>query len=290
MIEDSSIKVGNPVRFFAYDEHPDTPIAPQGNHTVGATAYTMTGGNSNTATLEQNQYAVALGQSVSAQNMAKRKMANQETETGKAHIVTTEKKSNGVDLQGTGSNPDFAVGGGFGGGITDIGRKTTKGTLAPKDDTQSGNAKSAKSSNSNYTTIPSGGSILNHTAGTASPSKFEAPKASEVAQTTDAQSIYYIGQISRNIGVSKVSTMTLTLTCGRMMGKPGIMDYMMLLYKAYYDPSLGYVSDLTHIAQYQTKYKTAKEHKITANDTLPIIAMLEYPDVFTFEVDHKVNL
>lgn len=246
MIEDSSIKVGNPIRIFTYDEHPDLPLYPQGNHTVGNTAYTATGANGNTATLEQNQMAQIYQQQaayIKRNGIAK-------TLTGRGNKLTTDESDK------------------------------TNGTAKPKDTKQS-----------KYVKIPSNGTVLDATSGVPTPSKYDGPSAAVIASQTDSQSVYYVEQISRSIGAAKESTMTLTLTCGRMMGKPSAMDLMMMLYKTYYDPALGYVADLGTIAKYQEKYKGAtKEHEIKPADTLTLMAMAEYPDVFTFEVAHNPKI
>ena len=48
------------------------------------------------------------------------------------------------------------------------------------------------------------------------------------------QAIFYIEKIDRSISPANVSTMTLTLTAGRVMGMESIYDKMYLLYKDYF--------------------------------------------------------
>jgi len=127
-----------------------------------------------------------------------------------------------------------------------------------------------------------------HRAGVAKSFEYIGARAADVATSTDAQSIYYVEQVSRSIGTNKESTMTLTLSCGRMMGKPSAIDFMLLLYKTYFDPALGFCSDLQEISRLKNKYSgSTHAYKIKPADTKVSIMLSQY-DNLDFSVPHNV--
>jgi len=92
MIEDSFVKVGNPIRFFAYDEHPDEPLAPQGNNSNAAMALNEYGANGNRDSLQTitNMINDPLNRRRSDEKI-------KESEQGKKKIIRQD-----GDTQGTG--------------------------------------------------------------------------------------------------------------------------------------------------------------------------------------------
>ena len=283
MIEDSYIKVGNPIRFFAYDEHPDIPLSPQGNHSVMATALNRYGANGNTDSFQ------------TVTNNLNAEIASLYGDEPKRQTVTTETSASGVKTQGTG-NPTSNT--------QPPAQNTGSEGLKPEQPSsveQSPEEKieSAENQQRANDEDPAGvyedivresGTAMQHKAGKLTGSDYAGVKASQVAQHTDAQSIYYVEQVSRSIGTSKESTMTLTLTCGRMMGKPSAIDAMLLLYKTYFDPNLGFCSDIGRIAHIVKKYKgVTKQHTITPTDTLTSIAQAEY-QLFKIPTAHTTDI
>ena len=125
--------------------------------------------------------------------------------------------------------------------------------------------------------VETGNAINWTTNGSSGKKTYEFVSASEAAMKTDAQSVYYVEQVSRSMSPTNISTMTLTLSCGRMMGKPSVIDYMLLLYKPFFDPALGFCADITEINQLVEKYNgKTKSHTILSSDSLVNIAYNEY--------------
>ena len=217
MIEDSSIHVGDPIRFFAYDEHPDVPLSEQKGDR---------------------------GQFESVLNSMARTSKDLETQT----------------METLSGFEQFAV--------EKEQEKVEGGNYTPYREKDTGN----------YVGHIDKGNALNIMTETdVSKKSYEKVPASQMATHTDAQTIYYVEQVSRSIGVAKESTMTLTLSCGRMMGHPSVIDYMLLLYQAYFDPALGFCPDIAELNKLRDKYKgNTKEHKITPLDCLIQIAYDEY--------------
>ena len=278
MIEDSFIKVGNPIRFFAYDEHPDEPLSPQGDHANASTALDIHGANGQT-----NSFQDITNMMNEPFNRSKKEEAIKESETGKEKEIV----SDGI-TQGTGNvdneTPNENLTGQTGT------RRPTQEERRKKNRPKQ-NVRKLNTDDSNYETIPSvSGASLVHKSGVAKGSDYSGARAVDVARGTDAQSVYYVEQISRSIGSSKESTMTLTLSCGRMIGKPSCIDYMLLLYKTYFDPALGYCSDLQTITKYKNKYSgNTHSYKIKPADTKDSIMASQYTDV-DFYVPHTITI
>ena len=280
MIEDSFIKVGNPVRFFAYDEHPDEPLSPQGNHSDAATVLNRLGANGNTDSLQDitNDLNAPYMYDYLSRRMDNIDKNKQESEQGKQQVIVDDGNTQGTGEVQSESN-----------------QGNLQGQTGVNDAQSQQDAKNDEISNADetgdYEEIPNSKNVvLKHKAGASKPSDYSGVPASVVAMNTDAQSIYYVEQVSRSIGVSKESTMTLTLSCGRMMGKPSSIDYMLLLYKAFFDPALGFCADIKEITKYKNKY-TGNTHayKIKAGDTKDSIMSAEYANV-DFGVNHDVAI
>ena len=60
-------------------------------------------------------------------------------------------------------------------------------------------------------------------------------KETNLFPTYNGQSVFYVDAIERSINITNVSTMTLTLKAGRMMGQESVFDQMLLLYRYYFD-------------------------------------------------------
>ena len=227
MIEDSFIHVGNPVRFFAYDEHPDKPLSPQNLSYSSTSALNTMALNGNTQDLNnitQGNLDV-IHQSLQDTGFYANNH-NSDTYTQKQKFISTKNEGTGSETKGVTSTP------------------------------QSGD-------------VIQKGDALNQSTGPKVKMHYNGLPASQAAQTTNAQSIYYIESISRSINIAHESTMTLSLTCGRMMGAPSCVDYMLLLYKTYYDPNNGFCATLAEIEKEKKKYENQVDtYTIQADDTL----------------------
>jgi hypothetical protein len=256
MIEDSFIKIGNPIRFFAYDEHPDIPLYPQTEKSAMESTLIANGRNGNTGSFAETTSATLKPVWDEFQQLKTAK-ATQESEKGKDKVVqttTTTSATTGAKVQTEGTVNKDGSGKGNNQKVSSKETATQTAKADKNDGSQTDKATSAttKTQDSNAKTTDTTlvdvqpGTDLNQSISGATQmhSSYNGVKASEMAMTTNAQSVYYVEQISRSIGVAKDSTMTLTLTCGRMMGKPSCIDHMLLLYKTYYDPALGYCPDL----------------------------------------------
>ena len=285
MIEDSFIKIGNPVRFFAYDEHPDNPIYPQTEKSAMESTLIANGRNGNSGTFAETT-STSLKPVWDSFQQLEKSSVKQESENGKPKAV--EKTTTVNATTGTAVTTE--------GTVTKTNENSQKSTKTTADKTATESAKNDKNNDSqtdkntkpatdakagdkskntetDLVDVKPGGDLNQSiSAATQMHSSYNGVKASQLAMTTNAQSIYYVEQISRSIGVAKESTMTLTLTCGRMMGKPSCIDHMLLLYKTYYDPMLGYCPDLGKLQAIRLKYdKNTQSHLVLPGDTLMVI-------------------
>lgn len=323
MIEDSAIRVGNPIRFFAYDEHPDQPIVEQPAEGTMSSAYNImsdTGATISQATMslqglksvEGNSIVVAENPELKTTSATPNTMQQSETvvtsETQESHSISqavsegplfdhcTTNYGAGIGINtdwigantnpfnlGSGYGPFPTVAGGFGGGINmqpnpvNGTTNSTASTASTTDTqmTQEQKEESKKDANTQpdeakpaFETIPG--------------SDYVGMDAKTMAQKTNAHSIYYVEQISRSIGVERTSTMTLTLTCGRMMGAMSFVDLMLLLYKTYYNPALGFAPEIVRAKKLEKKYKDAgaiQTITLETAETLLTICSKNFPDV-----------
>ena len=221
MIEDSFIRVGDPIRFFAYDEYPGKP-------------------------LNSNDVTSSLGQSGSSLSNMSRGGTSLAGGSWMSHATGEELLAAvGISLNKGGATPSARTT-----ASAEVAGTTVEGTIPV------GNALNLSTG-----ALASGGSL------------YSGMSAASMSMTTDAQSIYYVEAISRSINPSDKSTMQLTLTSGRMMGKPSNIDHMLLLYKTFYDPNTGFCPDLTKINNYKSKYAgNTQSYTIKAEDTLLTIA------------------
>jgi len=228
MIEDSSIRIGNPIRFFAYDEHPHKPLASQERGSSVSSALSDISNTHNPTSLQTASNNITK-QAMNALQMSGNLDSNFSVNLGSDASQFTEQKIN-EDYFKEGDDVNISV-----------------GQLAS--------------------------------------SSYKGVGASWMAQHTDAQAIYYVTSIRRDIGVGgKESTMTLTLTCGRMMGEPSCIDQMMLLYKTYYNSNTGYCPDLSVLMAEYNKYHDAgneQDYVIQAADTFHSIAK----DIYGLEIE-----
>ena len=221
MIEDSSIRIGNPVRFFAYDEHPKKPLASQENGSAVSSAY---------SDMSNSQAPVSLQDAANAIS---------------GNVARNFLDINAESLSSSGNTVQASMGG-------------ETGEL--------------------HKVITEDGDDFNVTIGQLAGSRYKGVGASYLATQTDAQTIYYVSAIRRDIQMgAKESTMTLTLTHGRMLGQPSVLDQMMLLYKTYYDSNTGYCPDLIELNIIRVKYEgNTQQHVIKAGDTLISLAKEYY--------------
>ena len=317
MIEDSAIRVGNPIRFFAYDEHPDQPIVEQPAEGTMSSAYNImsdTGATISQATMSLQGLKSVEGNDIVVPDNPELKIngGSSPDTTKKSETVATSEtqEQNKIpspvlespwigssnswgnhsildvnrDWLGTNTNTDkfnFGFGSimdkinnphksgiGYGTGISTANTTnqimTDEQKEASKKDanTQPDEAKPA------FENIPG--------------SDYVGMDAKTMAQQTNAHSIYYVEQISRSIGVERTSTMTLTLTCGRMMGAMSFVDLMLLLYKTYYNPALGFAPEIVRAKKLEKKYKEAgavQTITIETADTLLTICQRYFEDV-----------
>ena len=227
MIEDSFIHVGDPIRFFAYDEHPAKPLASQEN-VAGS--------------------ALGLGEADSALNVMGRGGYTLSEATG---IVNGGPLSHSADPR----------------------PKQVTETPGARGDSQTGTRQSGAQTTLQAGEIPKG-SAMNITTGKwGNGSSYSGLRASDAAMQTRAQSIYYVEAVQRQINPSDKSQMTVNLSCGRMMGMPSVVDYMLLLYKAYYDANTGFAPDMDDINTIRKAYQGATESfDIDAGTTFADIA------------------
>lgn len=235
MIEDSYIKVGNPIRFLAYDEHPGKPLSPQDKTNTAASSLDTLASSSGISNLQSSSTSIS------------------------AFSDKLQKQTSTSGLGDTSSSNVDA--------IESVVRKNTTSTTTA--DVASDKSKtSGDVVDSSFKT----GSALNVQTGASyvTGNTDNVEKASEAVKNTNAQSIYYVTAIDRTIGISnKVSTMQLTLTCGRMMGCASVIDHSMLLYKTYYDPKSGYCPDMTSIIKLNKKYSgKTEQYDVKSGDTL----------------------
>ena len=279
MIEDSFIKVGNPIRFFAYDEHPDIPLseqkgdAGQDNSVLNEMSAKKEPGLSSDKSLEvtEKEHYAGLQQEFDREK-ENAKIIHQAKQEEKQHDMrnpeelakATDENGNGMEQGSSVKTVENADGSISQVPIKDI-EKTKKEAIGSSMDGQ-------------YVVGVETGNAINWTTNGSSGKKtYEFVSASEAAMKTDAQSVYYVEQVSRSMSPTNISTMTLTLSCGRMMGKPSVIDYMLLLYKPFFDPALGFCADITEINQLVEKYNgKTKSHTILSSDSLVNIAYNEY--------------
>ncbi len=228
MIEDSSIKIGNPIRFFAYDEHPHKPLGSQEQGSYVSSALSDMSNSKKQITLQDASNAIS---------------------SSVMNTFSNEISNSLQNISGGNTQTSMNLGGG--------GNQLNKILTEDGDD-------------------------VNITVGKVAGSGYKGVGASWLAQQTDAQSIYYVSAIRRDIQMgAKESTMTLTLTHGRMLGKPSVIDQMMLLYKTYYDTNTGYCPDLSEIMAIRDKYVgNTQTYVIKAGDTLTSIAK----DIYGLEI------
>jgi len=86
----------------------------------------------------------------------------------------------------------------------------------------------------------------------------------------EGQAIFYVEQIDRNIDVTNVSTMTLTLKAGRMMGQESIFDQMLILYQSYF------IDLLQDSSKFDTSNIIYENYQIQSDDTWNNIIFTEY--------------
>jgi hypothetical protein len=84
------------------------------------------------------------------------------------------------------------------------------------------------------------------------------PETGEYSEDTP-QSVYYVEAVSRNISCEGVSTMTLTLSSGRVMGEASIYDKMYPMYKTFYKLDMSDLDQKTQeaIEMFQKMYDSA---------------------------------
>jgi hypothetical protein len=242
MIEDSAVKVGNPIRFFAYDEHPHKPLVSQENGSTSASAWSNMSNQHNFQSLQDSQNFINGG---IASNFAS---VGKDAINGKGLTVNQEIQSN-------------------------------KKADTPEVMGDKAQVEGAEQANNNNVTSDMGNDLNGVIGGEKVSSSYKGLRASYAATTTDAQSIYYVSAIRRNINTNKESTMTLSLTFGRMMGEPSAIDQMMLLYKTYYDTNTGYCPQLSDMIKESKKYRDSgnlQPYIIKAGDTIKSIAQDMY--------------
>lgn len=88
----------------------------------------------------------------------------------------------------------------------------------------------------------------------------------------NAQAVFYIEQIDRAISPNGVSTMTLSLRAGRMMGMPSIYDKAMELYRPFFEPD----ADLPQTPEDPKPQQGKRTYKVVKGDTLAKIAAKFY--------------
>jgi hypothetical protein len=74
-------------------------------------------------------------------------------------------------------------------------------------------------------------------------------------ETYPAQSVYYINSISRSIKTDGVSTMTLDLVAGRVMGEESIYDKLFVAYRGFYEEPN--ITDPEILAYAKSKYQSS---------------------------------
>jgi len=254
MIEDSFIHVGDPIRFFAYDEHPDVPLQEQlGDAVVDNSVLNEMSMKKDKGLVSEKSLEVVEREHYGELNQEFESEQQNEKEIQKNKKATDEKNSH------DNRKPE------------DLAKEADKvqGTGVKKD--------TNKDDGKVHITFEKGDALNLSTTSTSTKKTYEFAPASKVAMKTDAQSIYYVESVSRSISAQGSSTMTLSLSCGRMMGKPSVMDYMLLLYKTYFDPALGFCADITEINDLRYKYNgKTKTYQIQSSDSLMTIAYKEY--------------
>ena len=226
MIEDSSIKIGNPIRFFAYDEHPHKPLGSQEHGSSVPSALSTMSNSQQQVSLQDASNAITSQVQNTFQNEIAESLQTISTLSSGGEVTQSSQKENSKS------------------GINEINPE-----------------------------VYNDGDDFNVILGKLAGSEYKGVGASWLALQTDAQSIYYVSAIRRDIQMgSKESTMTLTLTHGRMLGKPSCIDQMMLLYKTYYDTNTGFCPDLSIIMAIRDKYKgNTQPYCVKAGDTLASI-------------------
>ena len=105
------------------------------------------------------------------------------------------------------------------------------------------------------------------------------------------QAVFYVVGIERNIDINNVSTMTLQLKAGRMMGKTSIYDICMPLYKYFYDEYILAKDFTKTLENYKSYYDPSKSpgegnykiEKISENDSFAYITRRHYTTTTTYE-------
>ena len=308
MIEDSAIRVGNPIRFFAYDEHPDQPIVEQPSEGTMSSAYNImsdTGATISQATMSLQGLKSVEGNDIVVPDNPELKIngGSSPDTTKKSETVATSEttqqnlpispeadstsntslfsnyyngssnnlgclnftqQSSFFPYNSTSTKSAWNVGnnlpgwtpvitGCFGGGTTQpnpINKNKESSTANTTNQTMTDEQKEESKKDANTQPDEAKPAFENIPG-----SDYVGMDAKTMAQQTNAHSIYYVEQISRSIGVERTSTMTLTLTCGRMMGAMSFVDLMLLLYKTYYNPALGFAPEIVRAKKLEKKYK-----------------------------------
>jgi len=262
MIEDSFIRVGDPIRFFAYDEHPYKPLASQERVAASSMGMDDSASALNIMGRDGKTLSGANDEVNSASILA---FANRGIN---ANTVNPLEHSDAPSTKTVTSNTSMRT--------TYTTQSTEETTSVEKENEPEGNE-----------TIKQGDRLNIERGGGIKSSNYSGIGASFAAMQTQAQTIYYVEAVNRQISPSQVSQMTLSLSCGRMMGQPSVVDYMLLLYKNYYDANTGFSPDMNDIMELRKRYQgnTKTYTPLTVDDTIKSIAEKEYGVDFSPDED-----
>jgi nucleoid-associated protein YgaU len=99
--------------------------------------------------------------------------------------------------------------------------------------------------------------------------------------TEKAQAVFYVTGIERTIAPNNVSSMSLTLKAGRMMGQESIYDICLPLYSMYYDGNMTIKLDdsVKEYEDYYVKNGYYEEYSVQPRDTIRLIILNHYGNV-----------
>lgn len=101
----------------------------------------------------------------------------------------------------------------------------------------------------------------------------------------NAQAVFYVDQVDRSISINGVSTMSLSLRAGRMMGMQSIYDKATELYRPFYDSD----ADLPQTPEDPKPKAAQKTYKVVKGDSLFKIAVKMYKDGTRWKDIYEAN-
>ncbi|AEO93445.1 gp185 [Bacillus phage G] len=101
----------------------------------------------------------------------------------------------------------------------------------------------------------------------------------------NAQAVFYVDQIDRSISINGVSTMSLSLKAGRMMGMPSIYDKCTELYRPFFEKS----ADLPQTPEDPKVSQAGGTYKVKKGDSLWKIAVTVYGNGAKWNVIYEAN-